>query len=103
MCILCVWGVGEVAAWCPEVWGVLQPRILGGLQVLSWLQSCLSCHPEYHLLPPGVMGVQALPVGPVGQLQHPPPHVIMPTRFPTSDPITASTLGKLAAMGRRGF
>lgn len=72
MCILCVWGVGEVAARRPEVWGVLQPRILGGLQVLSWLQSCLSCHPEHHLLPPGAMGVQALPVGPVGQLQHPP-------------------------------
>lgn len=80
MCILCVLGVGEVAAWCPWVWRVLQPRILGGPQVLSQLQSCLSCCPGYHLLPPGGMGIQGMPVGPVGQLcSTRPPQVLMPT------------------------
>ena len=69
------------------MWGVLQPRILGGLQVLSRLLSCLSCRPGYHLPPPGGMGIQGMPVGPVGQLcSTRPPHVLMPTRSPTWAP-----------------
>lgn len=84
MCILCVWGVGEVAAW-REVWGVLQPGILGGLQVLSWLQSCLSCHPEHHLLPPGAVGAEHCQWVPWGNCSIHPPHVLM-HKFPHSDP-----------------
>ena len=87
-----------LGVWCPAAPNTRRP------QFLSQLQSCLSCHPGYHLPPPGTMGIQALPVGPVGQLcSICPPHMVMPTRSLHLDPITASTLGKLAAMGKRGF
>ena len=49
-----------------RVGGILQPQMLGGLQDLSWPQSCLSCRPGYHLhVGQGCGSGSAGPVGPL--------------------------------------